>query len=154
MCGSEPVMGALENSTSDNHILPSDLVLINVLSVTLEIRLRMLLKRMFKSLVMFCPIPVSLLSRQTLKCVTLKLPSHVNMGVLKKASVKTSLMKILCLELLSVFLRSYQNLMVYLPGRRQMQKKMLIRQMYLFFLLKVKSFMRSLQVKTYKYRWG
>ena len=37
--------------------------------------------------------------------------------------------------------------MVYSPGRRQMQKKMLIRQMYLFFLLKVKSFMRSLQVK-------
>ena len=58
MCGSEPVMGALENSTIT--ILPSDLVLINVLSVTLEIRPRMLLKRMFKSLVMFCLIRVSL----------------------------------------------------------------------------------------------
>ena len=55
---------------------------------------------MFKSLVMFCLILVSLLSRQGLKCVNLKLPSHVNMGVLKKASLKTSLMKMLCLELL------------------------------------------------------
>ena len=58
-------------------ILPSDLVLIKVLSVTLEIRPRMLLKRMFKSLVMFCLIRVSLLSRQTLKCLNPKLPSHV-----------------------------------------------------------------------------
>ena len=55
-------------------ILPSDLVLIKVLSVTLEIRPRMLLKRMFKSLVMFCLIRVSLLSRQSLKCLNLKLP--------------------------------------------------------------------------------
>ena len=99
MCGSEPVMGALENSTIT--ILPSDLVLINVLSVTMEIQPKVLPKRMFKSLVMFCLIPVSLLSRQTLKCLNLKLPSHVNTVVLK-----TSLMKILCLELLSVFLRS------------------------------------------------
>ena len=105
MCGSEPVMGALENSTIIT-ILPSDLVLINVLSVTMEIQPKVLPKRMFKSLVMFCLIPVSLLCRQTLKCLNLKLPSHVNMGVLKKASLKTSLMKILCLELLSVFLRS------------------------------------------------
>ena len=87
-------------------ILPLDLVLINVLSVTLEIWPRMLPKRMFKSLVMFCLIPVSLLSGQTLKCLNFKLPSHVNMGVLKKASLKISWMKISCLELLSVFLRS------------------------------------------------
>ena len=109
MCGSEPVMGALENSTSNNNSSSdssSDLVLINVLSVTLEIRPRMLLKRMFKSLVMFCLIPVSLVSRQTLKCLNLKLPSHVKMRVLKLASLKISLMKLFCLELLRVFLRS------------------------------------------------
>ena len=78
-------------------IPPSDLVLINVLSVTLEILSRMLLKRMFKSVVMFCLIPVSLLSRQTLQCLNLKLPSHLNKGVLKKASLKMSVMKIFCL---------------------------------------------------------
>ena len=39
--------------------------------------------------------------------------------------------------------------LVYSPGHRQMKKKMVIRQMYLCFLLKVKSFMRSLQVKIY-----
>ena len=65
MCGSEPVMGALENSTIIT-ILPSDLVLINVLSVTMEIQPKVLPKRMFKSLVMFCLIPVSLLSRKNL----------------------------------------------------------------------------------------
>ena len=64
MCGSEPVMGALENSTIT--ILPLDLVLINVLSVTMEIQPKVLPKRMFKSLVMFCLIPVSLLSRKNL----------------------------------------------------------------------------------------
>ena len=105
MCGSEPVMGALENSTVIT-ILPSDLVLINVLSVTMEIQPKVLPKRMFKSLVMFCLIPVSLLSRQTLKCLNLKLPSHIKMGALNKASLKTSIMKIFCLELVSVFLRS------------------------------------------------
>ena len=42
MCGSEPVMGTLENSTRNNHS-SSDLVLINVLSVTLEIRPKVLL---------------------------------------------------------------------------------------------------------------
>ena len=65
MCGSEPVMGAFENSTIIT-ILPSDLVLINVLSVTMEIQPKVLPKRMFKSLVMFCLIPVSLLSRKNL----------------------------------------------------------------------------------------
>ena len=50
-------------------ILPSDLVLVNVLSVTLEIRPRTLLKRVFKSLVMFYLTSVSLLSHdQSLKC--------------------------------------------------------------------------------------
>ena len=88
MCGSEPVMGALENSTSNNHSSvgsSSD----KFVSVTLEIRPRMLLKRMFKSLVMFCLVSVSLLSRQTLKCLNLKLPSHVNMAVLKISSDTT-----------------------------------------------------------------
>ena len=67
-------------------ILPSDLVLVNVLSVTLEIRPRTLLKRVFKSLVMFYLISVSLLSHdQSLKCeLSLKFPSHVNMGVLSQ----------------------------------------------------------------------
>ena len=88
----------------------------------------------FFSLVMFYLIPVSLLSRQTLKCLNLKLPSHVKMGALKKASLKTSIMKIL---------------IVYSPGHRQMKTKMFIRQMFLCFLLKVKTFMRSLQVKIY-----
>ena len=37
------------------------------------------------------------------------------------------------LELLSVLLRSEQNLMVLSPGRRQMKKKMLIRQVYVIF---------------------
>ena len=84
-------------------ILPSDLVLVNVLSVTLEIRPRTLLKRVFKSLVMFYLISVSLLSHdQSLKCeLSLKFPSHVNMGVLKLASLEMSLMKIFCLKLLS-----------------------------------------------------
>ena len=68
MCGSEPVMGALENSTMIT-ILPSDLVLINVLSVTMEIQPKVLPKRMFKSLVMFCLIPVSLLSRKNLMSI-------------------------------------------------------------------------------------
>ena len=88
VCGSEPVMGALENSTSNNHSSvgsSSD----KCVSVTLEIRPRMLLKRMFKSLVMFCLVSVSLLSRQTLKCLNLKLPSHVNMAVLKISSDTT-----------------------------------------------------------------
>ena len=84
-------------------ILPSDLVLVNVLSVTLEIRPRTLLKRVFKSLVMFYLISVSLLSHdQSLKCESsLKFPSHVNMGVLKLDSLEMSLMKIFCLKLLS-----------------------------------------------------
>ena len=82
-------------------ILPSDLlVLVNVLSVTLEIRPRTLLKSVFKSLVMFYLISVSLLSHdQSLKCeLSLKFLSHVNMGVLKLASLE---MKIFCLELQS-----------------------------------------------------
>ena len=49
-------------------ILQWDLVLINLLSVTLEMRTKMLLKEMFKSLVMLCLIHVSLLSRQSQKC--------------------------------------------------------------------------------------
>ena len=56
---------------------------------------------------MFCLIPVSLLSRPTLKCLNLKLPSHVKMAALKKASLKTSLMKIFCLELLRANVRKY-----------------------------------------------
>ena len=95
LCGSEPVMGALKNSC-----------LINVLSVTVEIRPKLLLKRIFKSLTSLCLIPVSLLLRQSLKCLNLKFPSHVNMGVLKIANLKMSLMKIYCLKLLSVFRKS------------------------------------------------
>ena len=85
---SEPVMGCLI-VLQVITILPSDLVMIKVLSVTLEIRPKVFLKRMFKNLVMFCQFPVSLLSRLSLKCLNLKLPSHVNTGVLKKASLKT-----------------------------------------------------------------
>ena len=105
LCGSEPEMGALENSTSNNHSSVGS-SLINVLSVTLELRPKLLLKRTFKSLAMLCLIPVSLLLRQSLKCLNLKSPSHVNMGVLKIANLKMSLMKIYCLKLLSVFRES------------------------------------------------
>ena len=38
---------------------------------------------MFKSLAMLCLIPVSLLLRQSLKCLNLKFPSLVNRSVLK-----------------------------------------------------------------------
>ena len=82
-----PLMGALGNSTSNNHSsVGSIVILVNVLSVTLEIRPRTLLKRVFKSLVMFYLISVSLLSHdQSLKCESsLKFPSHVNMGVLSQ----------------------------------------------------------------------
>ena len=96
LCGSEPVMGALENSTSNNHSSVGS-SLINVLSVTLELR---------PKLAMLCLIPVSLLLRQSLKCLNLKFPSHVNMGVLKIANLQISLMKIYCLKLLSVFRES------------------------------------------------
>ena len=58
-------MGALENSTRNNHssVGSTIVVLINVLSVTLEIRPKVLLERMFKSLAMLCLIPVSQLLR-------------------------------------------------------------------------------------------
>ena len=78
-------------------ILSSDLVLINVLSVTLEIRSRMLLKRMFKSSnnhVLANPCQPVISSES-------KFPSRINMGVLKLASLKKSQMKIFCLEVLS-----------------------------------------------------
>ena len=97
-----PLMGALGNSTSNNHSsVGSIVILVNVLSVTLEIRPRTLLKRVFKNLVMFYLISVSLLSHHSLKCLNLKFPSHVNMGVLKLATLEMFLMKIFCLELLS-----------------------------------------------------
>ena len=53
-------MGALQNSTRNNHS-SADLVLINVLSVTLEIRPKVLL----------CLVSVSLLSCQSLKCLNI-----------------------------------------------------------------------------------
>ena len=80
--------------------LSSDLILINVLSVPLEIRPKVLLKRTFKSLAMFCLVTVSLLLRQSLKCLNHKFRSHVNKGVFKIAKPKMSLEKIFCLKLL------------------------------------------------------
>ena len=110
-----PLIGALGNSTSNNHSSVGSssgkCAFSNSFSnsrnskkkKTLEIRPRTLLKGVFKSLVMFYLISVSLLSHdQSLKCeLSLKFPSHVNMGVLKLASLEMSLMKIFCLELLS-----------------------------------------------------
>ena len=46
VCGSEPVMGALENSTRNNHSSVGSSS--DVLSVTLEIRPKVLLKRMLR----------------------------------------------------------------------------------------------------------
>ena len=55
MCGSEPMKGGGGGGFKALQViisLPSDVVVINVLSVTLKFGQKVLLKRMFKSLVM------------------------------------------------------------------------------------------------------
>ena len=97
VCGSEPVMGALENSTRNNHSSvgsSSDKSAFSNHGNSAE----GVTKKNVKSLAMLCLIPVSLLLRQSLKYLNLKFPSHVNVK-----NLKMSLMKIFCLKLLSVF---------------------------------------------------
>ena len=98
-------MGALENSTSNNHSSvgsSSDKCAFSNSRNSAE----NVSKKNVQEFSHVLSNPCEPVTRQTLKCINLMLPSHVNMGVLKKASLKTSLMKILCLELLSVFVRS------------------------------------------------
>ena len=97
VCGSEPVMGVLENSTRNNHSSvgsSSDKCAFSNYGNSAE----GVTKKNVKSLAMLCLIPVSLLLRQSLKYLNLKFPSHVNVK-----NLKMSLMKIFCLKLLSVF---------------------------------------------------
>ena len=97
VCGSEPVMGALENSTRNNHSSvgsSSDKCAFSNYGNSAE----GVTKKNVKSLAMLCLIPVSLLLCQSLKYLNLKFPSHVNVK-----NLKMSLMKIFCLKLLSVF---------------------------------------------------
>ena len=88
-------MGALENSTSNNHSSvgsSSDKCAFSNSGDSAE----NITKKNVQEFNYVLSNPCKL-SRQTLHCLNLKLPSHLNKGVLKKGSLKMSLMKIFCL---------------------------------------------------------
>ena len=106
MCGSEPVMAALENSTSNNHSFvgsSSDKCAFSNSGNSAENVTKKDIQEFSHVLSNPCETVFSSESKMFKPQVN---PSHVNTSVLKMASLKMSLTKIFCLELLSVFLRS------------------------------------------------
>ena len=147
MCGSEPVMGALENSTSNNHSSvgsSSDKCAFSNSGNSAE----NVTKKNVQEFSHVLSSPVSLLSRQSKMfepqvtvtcrdgCSQISQPQNFpNENILFGV-----------VQCLSQVITKFDNVFA---GSLQMKKKMLIRQMYLGFLLKETLFMTSLQLKIY-----
>ena len=105
MCGSEPVMGVLENSISNNHSSvgsSSDKCAFSNSGNSAE----NVTKKDIQEFSHVLSNPCQTVFSSESEMFKPQFQSHVNTSVLKMARLNTSLKKIFCLELLSVFLRS------------------------------------------------